>query len=67
MHIIIISAKRESMNLEDSRKVYIGGFGRRKGKGEMLEKYYTLKNKKEHGQIKTKLHFILIDVHSINS
>lgn len=55
------------MDLEDSRKVYIGGFGRRKGKGEMSEKYYTLKNKKEHGQIKTKLHFILIDVHSINS
>lgn len=35
MHIIIISAKREAMNLEASRK----GFGRRKGKGEMLEKY----------------------------
>lgn len=47
------------MNLEDSRKVYIGGFGRRKGKGEMLEKYYTLKNKMKKNMFKLIQSYIL--------
>lgn len=46
----------------------MGGFGRKKGKGEMLKLYHKLKkNKNEHGQTKTRLHFRSISVHNINS
>lgn len=35
MHEIIVYEKRV-MNLKENGKEYLGGFGRKKGKGEML-------------------------------
>lgn len=42
MYVIVIS-KKGGDDLKESREVKTGGFGGRKGNGEMLQFYYDLK------------------------
>jgi hypothetical protein len=44
VHIVAISGKKEAMNLKQSGKGYMGGFERRKGKGEILKVNCHLKS-----------------------
>lgn len=39
-----IKVNKEVMILKERQGRYMGRFGRRKGKGEMLQLYYNLKN-----------------------
>lgn len=50
MHVHAITVdEKETINLQESEEGYMGGFGRRKGKEEMLQLKYHLKNKQKNG------------------